>query len=296
MVVGYTAEDEGEYIRRVPSSPPRWSATYPPTDGNAWAEQSWARSAVVRQHRRRSAGGDRRSLRLRDADVALIRAVVAANPRTVVVLITAGAVLIDEWRDAVPAVVVGWYTGSEGGLALADVLPARRTWPGGCRSPCRPPRRTCRRSTWTPPRSPTTGGTVSSCSTATATRPPIPLGFGLSYTSFALEDLEVGEPDGEALHARVTLRNTGGRDGRHVVQLYGEPQDTGEDVPGRVLLGFASVAVGAGEAVPVELTASLRPLQRWDGERLVLPATEVTVRAASHAEDASGPAARIRLG
>ena len=63
-----------------------------------------------------------------------------------------------------------------------------------------------------------------------------------------------------------------------------------------MLLGFASVAVGAGEAVPVELTASLRPLQRWDGERLVLPATEVIVRAASHAEDASGPTARIRLG
>ncbi len=81
-----------------------------------------------------------------------------------------------------------------------------------------------------------------------------PLGFGLSYTSFALEGLEVGAPDGEALHARVIVRNTGDRAGRHVVQLYGEPQDAGEDVPARVLLGFASVAVGAGEAVPVELT------------------------------------------
>ena len=62
-----------------------------------------------------------------------------------------------------------------------------------------------------------------------------------------------------------------------------------------MLLGFASVAVAAGEAVEVEVAASLRPLQRWTGERLELPATEVLVRAASDAADAAGPTGRIRI-
>jgi hypothetical protein len=66
-------------------------------------------------------------------------------------------------------------------------------------------------------------------------------------------------------------------------------------MPARVLLGFASVAAEAGEMVQVELTASLRPLQRWTGDRLELPSTEVLVRAAAHAGDRSGPTARIRL-
>ena len=123
VVVGYTAEDEGEYIEAGAFLAPELVATYPPTDGDAWAEQFLgsqqpSSGSIVGG----SAGGDRRSLRLHDADVALIRAVAAANPRTVVVLVAAGAVLIDEWRDAVPAVLLGWYAGSEGGLALADVL------------------------------------------------------------------------------------------------------------------------------------------------------------------------------
>ncbi len=68
------------------------------------------------------AGGDRLSLRLRPVDADIIRAVAAANPRTVVAIITAGAVITEEWRDDVPAVLLSWYSGSEGGHALADVL------------------------------------------------------------------------------------------------------------------------------------------------------------------------------
>src|SRR6185312_499467 len=70
-------------------------------------------------------GGDRASLRLRPIDEEIIIATAAANPRTVVVVVTAGAVITERWRTKVPATVISWYSGCEGGHALADVLLGR---------------------------------------------------------------------------------------------------------------------------------------------------------------------------
>ena len=97
-------------------------------------------------------GGDRDSLRLTPADEALIRAVGAANPRTVVVVMAGAAVTMEQWRHQVPAILVAWYPGMEGGSALADVL-LGTSEPGG-RLPFVVPatRRTCRPSTRTRPR------------------------------------------------------------------------------------------------------------------------------------------------
>jgi beta-glucosidase len=75
-------------------------------------------------------GGDRSSLDLRPSDVRLIRAVVAANSRTIVVLIGGSAILTEAWRDRVPALLLAWYGGMEGGRALANVLIGRAE-PGG---------------------------------------------------------------------------------------------------------------------------------------------------------------------
>src|SRR3954453_22725427 len=70
-------------------------------------------------------GGDRSSLRLRPVDEDIIRAVAAANPRTVVAVVAAGAVVMEGWREQVPGLVMAWYSGMEGGHALADVLLGR---------------------------------------------------------------------------------------------------------------------------------------------------------------------------
>lgn len=71
-------------------------------------------------------GGDRDSLRLRPADEDLIR--------TVVAVMGGSAVIMEEWRDTVPAILMLWYPGMEGGYALADVILGREE-PGG-RLPC----------------------------------------------------------------------------------------------------------------------------------------------------------------
>ena len=67
-------------------------------------------------------GGDRTLAAASRGDVALIRAVAAANPRTVVVIQAGSAVVATEWIDAVPAVVQAWYGGCPAGPGLADVL------------------------------------------------------------------------------------------------------------------------------------------------------------------------------
>ena len=77
-----------------------------------------------------SNGGDRTSLTLHAEDESMIQAVAATNPRTVVVVIGGSAILMEAWRDEVPAIVIGWYPGMEGGRALADVLTGAAE-PGG---------------------------------------------------------------------------------------------------------------------------------------------------------------------
>ena len=67
-------------------------------------------------------GGDRDRLSLHPRDERLIQAVVAANPRTVVVIMAGSAVITEAWRHSVPALMMLWYPGMEGGHALADVL------------------------------------------------------------------------------------------------------------------------------------------------------------------------------
>src|SRR5262249_52733731 len=97
VVVGCTADDEGEYI---------------PSD------MSGGDAVMSRDTERRSGratGGDRDNLGLVSDQVAMIRAIAAANRRTIVVVIAGSAVMMNEWIDRVPAVVQTFYSGMEGG-------------------------------------------------------------------------------------------------------------------------------------------------------------------------------------
>ncbi|HZB71122.1 MAG TPA: glycoside hydrolase family 3 N-terminal domain-containing protein, partial [Acidimicrobiales bacterium] len=132
VVVGYTAADEGEYIGQSGTS--HLSSLFPGPDDPELAERFTAAVAddpwppppegVGRQGGGVGFGdgGDRVSLRLHEQDEALVRAVAAANPRTVVAVVSGSAVLMAPWIGSVPAVVQAWYGGMEAGAALADVL------------------------------------------------------------------------------------------------------------------------------------------------------------------------------
>jgi hypothetical protein len=206
-------------------------------------------------------------------------------------------VITEEWRDAVPAVLLSWYSGTQGGHALADVLLGQVDASG--RLPFSIPTseehlpffdRTLSRITydkWFGQRLLDRDGHA----------PAFPLGFGLSYSDFALADLAVDNLVGDAFEAALTVTNTGERAGRHVVQLYG-CVDAGDHFPSRVLLGFDTVALAAGASARLHLTGSTRPLQRWTERGFKSAASSVVIQAAAFAGDPHALSARIafRLG
>ena len=229
-------------------------------------------------------GGDRRDLRLRAQDIALIDAVAKVNARTVVVVIGGGTIVVDPWDADVAAVLLAWYPGMEGGHAIADILLGDAE-PAG-RLPVAIPHRqsdlpqvdwaatTVTYDRWWGQRKLDRDGVPAA----------YPLGFGLGYTTFHVADLTVGRLDGDNFTAAVTIANTGARPGRHVVQIYAvQPADTGRPV--HHLVGFRSVHLGAGSSERTVVECSTRPVQRWTGEGFAPPAGDVTIRAGSYAGD-----------
>ena len=229
-------------------------------------------------------GGDRRDLRLRAQDIALIDAVAKVNARTVVVVIGGGTIVVDPWDADVAAVLLAWYPGMEGGHAIADILLGDAE-PAG-RLPVAIPHRqsdlpqvdwaatTVTYDRWWGQRKLDRDGVPAA----------YPLGFGLGYTTFHVADLTVGRLDGDNFTAAVTIANTGARPGRHVVQIYAvQPADTGRPV--HHLVGFRSVHLEAGSSERTVVECSTRPVQRWTGEGFAPPAGDVTIRAGSYAGD-----------
>ena len=221
-----------------------------------------------------SEGFDRTGLTLPGAQDDLVRAVAAANPRTVVVVNTGGPVLLP-WRDEVAAVLVSWFAGQEFGHALADVLLGRAE-PGG-RLPM----------TW-----PAAEADVPVLNTRPADgvlrydegvhlghrawlragrTPAYPFGHGLGYTSWELTDLTVAteaahndDDGGGPARATVTVRNTGRRAGRQVVQAYLSRPDSAVDRPLRWLAGFASVHAEPGTSHEITIPLRARAFEHWD--------------------------------
>ncbi len=130
VVVGYTSADEGEYIDMAKN--PELFGLFPPLAPDDPIASQLA--DVITNDRPAPRGGDRETLTLHGADEELLLAVAAVQPRTVAVLVTGSAVVTRRWQDAIPAIVVAWYAGMEGGHALADVLFGRVNPTG--RLPC----------------------------------------------------------------------------------------------------------------------------------------------------------------
>jgi beta-glucosidase len=268
VVVGYTYVDEGEYIGETDAS---LMSMFPPGDEADIVDRFQAQlielavtekpGRMAERPRMFSRGGDRSSLRLLPHDVALIRAVAAANERTVVVVQAGSAVITSEWVDAVPAVVQAWYGGAEAGPGLADVLLGHVN--PSARLPFTVP---VDEADLVPfDRDATTfvygrwHGWWRAIREGIA--PAHPFGFGLSYTTFELTDVSAGV-EGENIVVSVVVRNTGGRDGTEVVQVYATLPDP--DAPAR-LVGFARVDVAAGGASPLQIVVPNTRLSTRDG-------------------------------
>ena len=278
VVVGLDWRHEGEHIHpgdlapilaQVP--PPQALERWLGADrtGRLWSPLAALLAAVTRFGSARSGGdfaaGDRTDLALPAEQVALIQAVAAANPRTVVVLMGGGAILGQGWLEWVNGLLVLWYPGQEGGAALADVLLGRVS-PSG-RMPFSVPSR----AEDLPPFEPRAEHVVYDLwhgyrrLARAGRRAAFPFGFGLSYSRFELSDPQLSLPPGaQDLTLRCRLRNIGSMEAAEVVQVYLEPPGRVVERPARQLVGFQRLSLAAGEAREVVLTLPLRRLAWFD--------------------------------
>lgn len=256
VVVGYTSEDEGEFIGDPGID---LGHLFPPRDDDELVERfaSEPRLSVIRPDHVRgrpglgfSVGGDRSSLRLRPDDEDLILAVAGANRRTVVVVQAGSAVVVSGWIDRVPTMLQAWYGGQQAGHGLADVLFGDVN-PSG-------------RLPFTVPADPADLPEFDRDADRVvydrwhgwwraerlAVAPQYPFGFGLSYTTFELGDVVV-ERRADGYEVTCTIVNTGDRHGADVVQVVARSADP--DRPSR-LVGFRRVEVAAGSSIAVTLT------------------------------------------
>jgi beta-glucosidase len=207
-----------------------------------------------------SEGFDRTSLALPGRQDELVRAVAAVNPRTVVV-VNSGAPVLLPWIDEVATVLVSWFPGQEFGNALADVLTGT-VEPGG-RLPVTWPASEEGLPSVTPVNGelPYDEGLLIGYRwyLATGRTPAFPFGHGIGYTTWAYEEMAV---HGDSV--TVTVRNSGSRSGREVVQLYASRPDSAVQRAPLWLVGCATVQAAAGETVEAVITIGDRNFRHWD--------------------------------
>jgi beta-glucosidase len=226
-----------------------------------------------------SEGGDRASLALPGRQDELVAAVCAAQPRTAVV-VNAGAPVEMPWADEAKAILWAWYGGQEVGNAVADVLLGAAD-PSG-RLPTTFPRRledvACHAlgdARVYPGRDGKViyaEGVFSGYRHFDAQRiaPHFPFGHGLSYARFEYGPLTLSKASvgpGEAVEARIEVRNTGDRAGAEVVQLYLADLEASVPRPPQQLAAFAKLALAPGAAETVVLRVEPRALGFFDAKR-----------------------------
>jgi len=189
-------------------------------------------------------GGDRTSLDLPEPQENLVKAMIASGKPVVVVLTSGSAVAVRSAAEGASAVLAVWYGGEEAGTAIAETL-------AGVNNPAGRLPVTFYKSVDQLP--PFTDYAMKGRTYRYFREEPLyPFGFGLSYSTFEYKDLRARRTaTGAEIHA--TVKNTSGRDGEEVVQLYvGGGSEDGAAV--RSLRGFQRIHLRAGESREVTFT------------------------------------------
>jgi beta-glucosidase len=232
LILGHTYKDEGEYMFTV--------------------------------------GGDRDSLALKPHDEDLILRTVAANRSTVVVLMGGSAIITEKWRKKVPALLMAWYPGMEGGNALADVLLGKVN-PSG-KLPCLFPKSESQLPFFDKRAKSIEYGYFHGyrLMDQQGNVPAFPFGFGLSYTTFAYKNLQIDRSEigpNEALKVSVDVTNTGNLAGEEVVQLYAGYEGSRVERPVKELKGFLKVSLAPGQTKRVDFLLAAKHLAYYNEQQ-----------------------------
>lgn len=226
--------------------------------------------------------GDRTNLTLVGNQDALVRAVLNTGTPTVLVLTNGRPLAMEAIYEAAPAIIEAWYLGQETGTAVANVLFGDVS-PGG-KLPVTFPRNVGQVPLYYNYRPTARRGYLYSDSS-----PQFHFGHGLSYTSFEYSDLQMDESDVQAndvLKARLTVKNTGDRDGEEVVQFYIHDRFASVTRPVQELKGFYRIALAASESAILEFELPINVLGFYDSQMaFVVEPGEVELQIGSSSDD-----------
>lgn len=221
-------------------------------------------AAIGEQKEESGEAASRADITLGGEDLALVRDLLATGKPVAVVLFNGRPLAIPELAEHVPAILEAWHPGVEAGPAILDVLfgdvnPSGKltaTFPaasGQC------PMYYAHINTGRP------GGKSKFTSKYldAPVEPVYPFGYGLSYTTFAYDNL-AAEQTGEAVHVSVSVTNTGSRDGDEIVQCYVQDTAAKRVRPVRQLKGFEKVSLRAGETKTVDFVIPFAELSYYD--------------------------------
>lgn len=246
----------------------------------------------------KNGGGDRLRLRLSDEEAGLIKGLKKSGKKVIVVLYSGSAVLVDEWKDYADAIIMHYYGGCEDGTALANLLSGKVNFSG------RLPFTVAQKEEDYPPFK------------YIGEKPYVieygyyhgyakldkegkqaayPFGYGLSYTTFETDKVEVAAAEG-GVSVKAIVRNTGKATGAEVVQVYVGSKGAvdGSDRPVKQLKGFRRVELAPGEEKMVEITVPVEELRFYHNGEWVLDPM-YTVYVGSDCQKAMECAADIRI-
>jgi beta-glucosidase len=205
-------------------------------------------------------GRDRTTLALPGNQEELVKAVLAVNPKTIVVEMNAGPLAVQWIKDNVPAVIEAWWAGEEGGNAIADIIFGNVN-PGG-----KMPLTVYASDAQVPPQDEydvTKGFTYMYLKS----EPLFAFGHGLSYTTFKYSNLKISSSqiskDGK-IEVTFDVTNTGKREGDEVVQLYIHDEVCSVVRPAKELRGFQRITLKPKETKSVTLTVPGEKLSFYD--------------------------------
>lgn len=219
-------------------------------------------------------GVDKKSFHLPDEQIELIKNTAQENPNTIVVLIIGSPVSMIEWIEKVPAVVIPWYAGLEGGNAIANVLFGDVN-PSG-KLPITFPRELSD--------SPAHGSSKSYPGEKDVLYDEgvfvgyrhfdrenietlFPFGYGLSYTSFSYENLEISSSKmkkDQSIKISLDVKNLGEKKGAEIVQLYLQDVECSVKRPLKELKGFEKVFLNPKEKKQIQFVIREKNLSFFD--------------------------------
>ena len=214
-------------------------------------------------------GGDRVSLSVPEEDVALIRALSETGKKLIVNVMGGSAYVIKEWADLADAILFSFYSGLEGGNALADVISGDVN-PGG-----KLPFTIAEDEADYPPflRIEDKGREIDygyyhgyTLFDKNSIEPQFPFGYGLSYTDFKIGNFKVTQ-DEKIIEVSADIKNIGSVDGDEVLQVYVSSDNSDRDRPVKLLKGFKRVEVKAGESVRAKVEVVIEDIRFYNPQK-----------------------------